>query len=84
MSVLLPSKLTKPSNRKGASDNIRFAGAVAAFGQLLRGGKYIGAFGYEDVIGLAQSARGEDEHGYRAEFVSLVEIAKSIEVPKEN
>jgi len=83
MSVSLPSQLTKPSNRKAASDNIRFTGAVAAFGQLLRGGKYIGGFSYENVIGLAKSARGEDEHGYRAEFVSLVEIAKSIEMPKK-
>ena len=55
----------------------RFATAVAAFGQILRGGRYTGAFSYDDVIALAQSARGKDEFGYRAEFINLVRLAKS-------
>ena len=55
----------------------RFAAAVAAFGQLLRGGRHTGAFGYDDVIALAQGARGADPFGYRAAFVSLVRLAKS-------
>ena len=38
----------------------RFAVAVAAFGQLLRGDPYLKAFGYDEVIALAQPARGED------------------------
>ncbi|HSG95996.1 MAG TPA: YfbK domain-containing protein, partial [Afifellaceae bacterium] len=55
----------------------RFAAAVAAFGQILRGGRYTGDFGPDDVIDLAQSAKGEDRFGYRAEFVNLVRLAKS-------
>ena len=55
----------------------RFAAAVAAFGQLLRGGRHTGAFGYDDVIALAQGARGADPFGYRAAFVGLVRLAKS-------
>ena len=55
----------------------RFAAAVAGFGQLLRGGRYTGDYGYDDVIALAQGARGEDPFGYRAEFVNLVRLAKS-------
>ncbi len=55
----------------------RFAAAVAAFGQLLRGGRHTGAFGYDDVIALAQDARGADPFGYRAAFVGLVRLAKS-------
>jgi Ca-activated chloride channel family protein len=55
----------------------RFAAAVAAFGQLLRGGHYAGDFSYDDVIALAQANKGEDEFGYRAEFVNLVRLAKS-------
>ena len=31
------------------SADFRFAASVAAFGQLLRGGKYVGNFGYDDV-----------------------------------
>ncbi|HWT30886.1 MAG TPA: YfbK domain-containing protein, partial [Propylenella sp.] len=55
----------------------RFAAAVAAFGQILRGGQYTVDFSYDDVIALAQANRGEDEFGYRTEFVNLVRLAKS-------
>jgi Ca-activated chloride channel family protein len=55
----------------------RFAVAVAAFGQLLRGDRYLKGYGYDDIIALAQPARGADEYGYRAEFVQLVRLASS-------
>ena len=60
-----------------APSEARFAAAVAGFGQLLRGGRHTGDYGYDDVIVLAQGARGEDPFGYRAEFISLVRLAKS-------
>ena len=60
-----------------ASEDVRFAVAVAAFGQLLRGGRYTEEYGYDDVIAAAQAARGEDPFGYRAEFLSLVRLAKT-------
>ena len=62
---------------EGASDDVRFASAVAAFGQLLRGGRYTGGFGYDDVISLAIGAKGTDGYGYRSEFVGLVRLADS-------
>ncbi|MBY8974825.1 VWA domain-containing protein [Rhodobacteraceae bacterium NNCM2] len=55
----------------------RFAAAVAAFGQILRGGRHTGAYTYDDVIELANGAKGEDLFGYRAEFVNLVRMAKT-------
>ena len=55
----------------------RFAVAVAAFGQLLRGGRHTGNYGYDDVLALALDARGEDRFGYRTEFASLVRLAES-------
>ena len=60
-----------------ASQNARFATAVAAFGQLLRGGKNTGSYSYDDVINLALSAKGEDRFGYRAEFINLVRLAST-------
>ena len=60
-----------------APEDVRFAAAVAAFGQLLRGGRYTEDYGFDDVIAAAQAARGEDPFGYRAEFLSLVRLAKS-------
>ncbi len=60
------------------SENFRFAAAVAAFGQLLRGGRYTEGFGYADVLSLARGARGEDAFGDRSGFLSLVQLAESL------
>ena len=62
-----------------APRDVRFATAVAAFGQLLQGGRYTGEFGYEDVIALANDARGDDRFGYRSEFIRLVRMAQVTE-----
>ena len=64
-------------NLEAAPRETRFAAAVAGFGQLLRGGRYTGDYGYDDVLALAQRARGDDPFGYRAEFLNLVRLAKS-------
>ncbi|MEM1105682.1 MAG: VWA domain-containing protein [Pseudomonadota bacterium] len=53
----------------------RFATAVAGYGQLLRGDPYVGDWDYDAAIALAQTARGEDLFGYRAEFITLARLA---------
>jgi Ca-activated chloride channel family protein len=59
-----------------APEYVRFATAVAGYGQLLRGDPYLTqGYGWDDVIGLAQNARGRDEFGWRAEFVQLARAA---------
>ncbi|WP_249140115.1 MULTISPECIES: vWA domain-containing protein [Bradyrhizobium] len=55
----------------------RFATSVAAFGEILRGGKHTGRFGYDDVLRIASAARGDDPYGYRSEFLQLVRAAKT-------
>ncbi len=60
------------------SPDFRFAASVAAFGQQLRGGKYVGNFGYDEIAQLARGALGEDTEGYRREFLSLVKLAGSL------
>ncbi|WCM25588.1 VWA domain-containing protein [Sphingomonas sp. QA11] len=55
----------------------RFATGVAAFAELLRGGKYNGSMSYDDVLRIVTAARGEDDFGYRTEFVQLVRAARS-------
>ena len=62
------------------SVDFRFASAVAGFGQLLRGGKYTENFGYDQVLAWAQNARGKDMFGYRGEFISLVNLAKTLDM----
>jgi Ca-activated chloride channel family protein len=55
------------------SDNYRFAVAVAEFGLLLRDSEFKGDASYDEVIKLAKGAKGNDTHGYRAEFIGMVE-----------
>ena len=62
---------------KDVPEDMRFAAAVGAFGQMLRGAPYTGGFSYDDVLELARTSRGEDPFGYRNEFVRLVGLAKS-------
>lgn len=61
-----------------ASADVRFATAVATFGQLLKGGRSTGNVSYDDVIALASKAKGDDPFGLRAEFVNLVRLANSV------
>jgi Ca-activated chloride channel family protein len=42
---------------------------------LLRQSEHKGSSTYEQAISLARRHRGPDEHGYRAEFIRLVELA---------
>lgn len=60
-----------------APEEARFAAAVAGFGQILRGAIHTQAFTFEDVAAAARTSRGEDRFGYRAEFLRLLELAKS-------
>lgn len=61
-----------------ASNNLRFAAAVAGFGQLLRGGKYTKRYNYTQVLELARQARGADVDGRRGEFLQLVQLADAL------
>lgn len=67
-----------------APGEARFASAVAAFGQLLRGDSYVKDFTYNDVIKIAESARGKDRFGYRTEFLNLVRLAKTARAMGDN
>jgi len=66
-------------NLDDTSDGYRFAAAVSAFGQLLRGGTYTGEFRYDDVAELARVSRGADTFGYRGEFLGLVGLAQALD-----
>ncbi|MDR3633794.1 MAG: VWA domain-containing protein [Isosphaeraceae bacterium] len=61
-----------------ASDDFKFASAVAAFGMLLRDSPEKGSLTYSGVSELAQSSLGADPSGYRREFVELVGRAQAL------
>jgi Ca-activated chloride channel family protein len=60
------------------SDNFRLASAVAEFGMLLRNSTFKANASYENVLKMAQWKKGTDKEGYRAEFLDLVNKARSI------
>ena len=65
-------------NIGSASTDARWAAAVAAFGQKLRGSDYAGTMSYADIGQLARGAKGADEDGYRSEFIKLVGLASAL------
>ncbi len=60
-----------------APQDARFATGVAAFAELLRGGRYSGSMTYDDVLQIVGAARGPDDFGYRMELVQMVRAAKT-------
>ncbi|MEO6216920.1 MAG: VWA domain-containing protein [Sphingomonas sp.] len=71
------NRASEAARFEDAPQDARFATGVAAFAELLRGGKYSGSMTYDDVLQVALGARGEDGFGYRSEFVQLIRAAKS-------
>ncbi|MFV3386509.1 vWA domain-containing protein [Pseudomonas sp. NY15364] len=67
-----------------ASEDLRFAAAVAAFAQQLKDGRYTSDFDLAQSIALARSAKGEDRFGLRGEFIQLAEIAQSLHTSGSN
>ena len=61
-----------------ASENFKFAAAVAEFGLLLRDSRYKGQASYDGALQLARTSTGADLRGYRTEFVKLIETAKGL------
>jgi len=64
----------RETSLKRASKDMRFAAAVSIVGQKLRGDVQVEDYSYEDAIKLAVKAKGDDEHGYRAEFIRMVRL----------
>jgi len=60
-----------------AEGDVAFSIAVAAFGQLLKGDKYLGDWTYDDIEELIRNV-SDDDFGFRTELRSLVAIAKML------
>ncbi|MFV0566677.1 MAG: von Willebrand factor type A domain-containing protein [Flavobacteriaceae bacterium] len=61
-----------------ASDDLKFASAVALFGMQLRQSKYCNQTTPKHVKELAQSGKGNDDEGYRSEFIRLVSSYENV------
>ena len=62
----------------GSPDDLRFAASVAAFGMVLRDSPHKGRADLGQILDWAQASVGEDRGGLRAEFLQLVEKARSL------
>ena len=68
---------------KPMTANLGFASAVAEFGMVLRHSRHVGNGSLLSAAARARRFKGEDGEGYRAEFVSLVELAKTLPALKD-
>lgn len=64
------------------SEDFQFTTAIMETGMLLRNSEYKGESSYEDALALAKAGKGNDEYGYRGEFIRLIELAKDMDISK--
>jgi Ca-activated chloride channel family protein len=78
-SILMETDVTDAGLGFGEADrDFQWAVAVAEFGMLLTGSKQKGGASWDAVIEIAESAKGDDPHGYRAAFVEMAKSAKRL------
>ena len=78
-SDLIQKPLATSPDSAGPDESTRWAMAVAAFGQKLRQDPWMSpTYDWDQVLALAQGARGTDDYGERAQFVQLVRAASSL------
>lgn len=65
---------------KNSSDDFRFSAAVASFGMLLRNSEFKGNTTTESILTLAKGSKGQDDEGYRSEFIRLVKTAADLQL----
>ena len=64
---------------KTVAGDSQFAASVAGFAQLLRGGRYLNGWDWQQAIELAQNSKGADKDGYRGEMIQLMKMAKLLD-----
>ncbi len=78
-SIELVQVIENKSNAiENASSDFKFCSSVAWFGLKLRGSKLITNTSSDDIKKLAKEGLVNDDEGYKAEFIRLIEGAKSI------
>lgn len=72
MQHIQAAKLSVPTT------DFNFAAAVALFGMQLRESQFDNNSTINEVLDLARLGKGKDKHGYRTEFINLVESYKAL------
>lgn len=68
----------KKTTLAAASPEFKFTTAVAAYGLMLRQSSYRGPLSWEQIRSLALEGKGSDPHGYRTEFLQLLDKARGL------
>lgn len=66
----------KVKSKEESSVDFKYVAAVAAWGMKLRNSEYIKNTNYSEIIAWAKAAKHNDEQGYKAEMIRLMEVAK--------
>lgn len=77
-SRLIETPVLRADLRPAPSSTLRLAAAVAAYADALRGGTQMDGWDWGDIAAAARASQGQDRWGQRAEFVGLVDQARSI------
>ena len=66
-------------DRMDQDNNLNWAATVASFGMLLRDSEFKGNLTFDQVLASAKKNKGDDEYGYRTEFIQLVDMANRLQ-----
>ncbi len=65
----------RPLDFSKTPTDFKWASAVAEVGMLLRDSEFKQSANFKNAISIARAAKGNDDEGYRAEFIKLAESA---------
>ena len=77
-SRLIETPILRTQLKAEAGPSLRFAAAVAAYADALRGGTQMSGWGWEGIAAAARDAQGTDRWGQRAEFLQLLDAARAV------
>ncbi len=76
-SRLIETPILRSQLKAEPGESLRFAAAVAAYADALRGGTRMDGWSWNAIAAAARGARGDDRWGERAEFLQLVDAARA-------
>jgi Ca-activated chloride channel family protein len=77
-SILLQHIVKTKTLNAAITNNFQWASTVAQFGMLLRDSKFKGSSNYKNLLAQAKAYKSNDEEGYRAEMIQLIEKAEML------
>jgi Ca-activated chloride channel family protein len=76
-SRLIETPIAASQLRAAPGESMRFAAAVAAYADALRGGTRMEGWTWNDIAAAAGASRGRDQWGERAELLRLIQAARA-------